>query len=193
MNRLELARASYARLAPRPGQDLEQADAALVGCAGALATWTGRPEVRAELGRLEPPGGRAGQSASWESDRSVAEWAAGRPWRDLVAVEDYFHPCRGLNLAQPGGPVREDLDAFDPLVQPDLGEPGDHVSRLLLARLGFWMGPLQRLWGLCLCGCSGWAGESVPELESLGASWAVLEEATSSLEVAWLCLATRPS
>src|SRR5436305_11071056 len=135
MDRLELARASYARLAPRPGQDpdqgrwaalerwlgeevgpvaddlaacprfrqlarwpverlaggasgperrlLEQADAALVGCAGALATWAGRPEVRAELGRLEPPGGRASCGEIWESDRSVAEWAAGRPWRDL--------------------------------------------------------------------------------------------------------------
>src|SRR3954470_1754676 len=141
MNRLELARASYARLVPRPGEDLdqgrwatlerwlgeevgpvaddlaacarfrqlarwpverlavgaaglerrllEQADAALVGCAGALATWAGRPEVRAELSRLEPPGGRAAWSGCWESDRSVAEWAAGRPWRDLVAVEDY--------------------------------------------------------------------------------------------------------
>src|SRR5437588_10321478 len=219
MNRLELARASYARLAPRGGEDLdqgrwatverwlgeevgpvaddlaacprfrrlarwpveqlavgaagperrllEQADAALVGCAGALAAWAGRPEVRAELGRLERPGGRAGRGASWESDRSVAEWAAGRPWRDLVAVEDYFHPCRGLNLAHPGGPVREDLDAFDPLARPDLGEPGDQVSRLLLARLGFWLGPLRRLWGLCLSGFTGRTGDAARELAQL--------------------------
>src|SRR5206468_10633463 len=103
--------------------------------------------------------GRAGRGASWESDRSVAEWAAGRPWRDLVAVEDYFHPCRGLNLAHPGGPVREDLDAFDPLVQPELGEPGDHVSGLLLARLGFWMG---RCGGCGDCACP--ASSAGPEI-----------------------------
>ncbi|MFL5531741.1 MAG: hypothetical protein ACJ8BC_07175 [Gemmatimonadales bacterium] len=234
MDRLQLAQAWYARVAPRPGEDLDAArsdelerwlaeavcpvtedlarnedfrqlarwplqhlvaeaatperqlvdemDRNLVHLARTLTEVTARPDLLALWQHRGAQTSGATGERDWEVDREQVERVAGRPWRDLVAWEDYLHPCRGLHAARPGEVQPGELDAFDPLTQPALGQPGDYVSRLLWLRLGYWLVPLRRQLGRCLGLLGQRDQQATAAVESLGMSWTALEQRVGALE-----------
>lgn len=64
------------------------------------------------------------------------EYIASKPWFDLVCTEDFFEPVRDLHLDS-GKLNHEHTQAFR---KHEFGIPlGDYITRLLLARVGYWM------------------------------------------------------
>ncbi|HUQ69287.1 MAG TPA: hypothetical protein VM165_07190 [Planctomycetaceae bacterium] len=108
-------------------QCVERVDATLVEWAAALADASAKISERA--------GGW-----DWSAVARDAGLIAGRPWFDLVAGSEYFHPDRGLHL-RVGWP--EHSAAFQ--AQGELRIPlGDYVQRSLGARVRYWSDWLAR-------------------------------------------------
>ncbi|HUQ72053.1 MAG TPA: hypothetical protein VM165_21165 [Planctomycetaceae bacterium] len=108
-------------------QCVERVDATLVEWAAALAD--------ASVGLPERTGGW-----DWSTVARDAGIIAKRPWFDLVAGSEYFHPDRGLHL-RVGWP--EHSAAFP--AQGELRIPlGDYVQRSLCARVRYWSEWLAR-------------------------------------------------
>jgi len=116
------------RGSPQPErQCVERVDATLVEWAAALS------EASAKLPE------RTG-SWDWSAVAREAGIMAGRPWFDLVAGSEYFHPDRGLHLRID---CPEHSAAFQ--AQGDLRIPlGDYVQRSLSARVRHWSECLAR-------------------------------------------------
>ncbi len=168
---------------------VEAVDSGLVAWAGRLVAGAREAAVGAELlkggpstdrrPRGNPPGGSRGSQnppgAPVPPSLAVIECIAGRPWRDLVALGDYFGPSSDLHLTDrerflgPGS-QRVLVGEFLPLLNPRLRPLGDCVSRMLLARVAYWQGVLQRF--LVRCATARWfsPGESHP-------AWAAVVEA----------------
>lgn len=139
-------------------RSVEAMDRALVEVAGTLARVGGQPDVQMQLQRTFPLA-RSNQPPDFDL-RNAAKSPPGhlvpaleaiteittRPWFDLVVPEEYFHPCRELNLMNPKG---EPLKEFD-FENPHLATLGDYVTRLTLMRIDHWTTMLGRFVGGCI-------------------------------------------
>jgi hypothetical protein len=146
---------------------IEAVDAGLVQSARLLATFAGRHAGRGGPLKSELSGGPTSVHPSLGTGLSAAtndalkagglltiEFIAERPWRDLVAVIDYFGPVADLNLVDREaylGPKSQNVQvgAFLPVTNPALRPLGDFVTRTLLIRIDYWQSILQRFWVRC--------------------------------------------
>jgi hypothetical protein len=147
---------------------VDTVDEGLVECARQLAAVARQPALRKELLRLGPHNDRlpegdprghvrgadGPEGAPVPLDLPVVEYISSRPWRDLVAVIDYFYPVSDLNLTDRErylGPDsgRVQVGEFLPYFNPRLRPLGDFVSRTLLTRVEYWEGILRRFWVRC--------------------------------------------
>lgn len=154
-----------------PGKErslVEAVDAGLVDCAQRLVDFARHPAIQEALAQLGPcteglheAGGNSHDPAVQNPTAPHAapgfgliQYIAGRPWRDLVAVEDYFYPTSELNLTKRErylGPDSRGVQVaeFLPFCNPHLRPLGDYVSRTLLIRVEYWDRVLQRFWVRC--------------------------------------------
>jgi hypothetical protein len=92
--------------------------------------------------------------ASFAAALAGIDYVARRPWRDLVAIADYFSPTAELNLVDRGaylGQGNQHIQIADFLAacNPALRRLGDFVSRSLLIRIAYWRDMLERFAALC--------------------------------------------
>lgn len=125
-------------------------------------------------------------ASEWVSVGAPASFAAvktiaSRPWLDLAAPEEYFHPCRQLytTLSEPR------LELFDQFASPKLPLLGDYVTRSMFMRIDFWRAQLERLYLPCVVALSSWGDINLIE-EALTVRTA-LEDGLRELRTA--CLA----
>lgn len=111
---------------------------------------------------------------------AAVETIASRPWFDLAAPEEYFHPCRQLNtrLSEPR------LALFDQFASPKLPLLGDFITRSIFLRTDYWRAQLERFYGSCVFALSLWGDVSLIE-EALTAR-TVLEGSLKELTSACL-------
>jgi hypothetical protein len=95
---------------------------------------------------------------------SIIEAVAHRAWLDLTVGDEFFCPCRQLNLAEPEGLP---LDEFDPLTSSRLPRLGDYVTRLLFLRIDFWQAHLNLFFGKCVFALHQVEGDWTAELEEI--------------------------
>ncbi|HEV7225785.1 MAG TPA: hypothetical protein VGN42_23975 [Pirellulales bacterium] len=119
-----------------------------------------------------------GKGASGQPSIAAVETIASRPWFDLAALEEYFHPHRQLHttLSEPR------LDLFDQFASQRLPLLGDFVTRSIFLRIDYWRAQLERLYGACVFALSLWGDASLIE-EALTARTALegsLQKLTSA-------------
>lgn len=151
----ELARwplAAFDYHADSPQRRLVRAvDDALIEFACALVRLAALPTVKPLLVEFEAKWHRPVESwlagsAAVPASVAAVETIASRPWFNLAAPEEYFHPCRQLytRLSEPR------LEVFDQLVGPRLTLLGDYVTRSMFLRIDYWRAQLERLYLPCV-------------------------------------------
>ena len=148
----------------RERQSIDAVDRGLVEVSSLLSQFVQEPVIalavttadRANGTAPVPPDNGAGADDNTESvlGLSAIQFIATRPWHDLVALADYFGPAVDLNLkdrAASLGPNSSHVQiaGFTPYFNPRLKPLGDFVSRMLLTRIEYWQGILQRFWVRC--------------------------------------------
>lgn len=160
-----LARWSLDHLTPNAKTEarqlVEAVDHALVEGAAQLAALTRKPPLSLALTEAlqngEAPSRRSrdrAPSAPRSTPPTVADFVAGRPWRDLVSIYDYFGYVGELNLADRSawlGPDSQQaqLAEFTPFINPTLKLPGDLIARSLFIRIEYWQSHLQKFMVHC--------------------------------------------
>ena len=163
-------------------------DSALVGLAGALMSLADRPSVAQSLVEIEamwPSPAEPclmGASVAVGATPSIAAVAtiARRPWLDLAAPEEYFHPSRQLYTIA----SEPRLDQFDPFASSKLPLLGDFVTRSMFLRIDYWRAHLERLYQQCVVALTLRGDANLLE-EALGARTAL---ANSLQELTAACL-----
>ena len=177
---------------------VEAVDTALLNTAAALVGFARQGKNLAALRRLGPyqevlprgsldgtePGilGKAGKRVPL--GLSVVESIATRPWKDLVAVQDYFHPVAELNLisaGDQGGEDRERLATFTPAFNPRLQAPGDYVSRTMMLRIEHWTLQLQKFTVRCHSVFRRGSAAGGPAWAAVGRAWQELNAGVEAL------------
>ena len=144
---------------------LRAVDTGLIEFARALVRLAELPSVMPLLVDFEAKWPRpaeswlAGKDAGGLPSIAAVETIASRPWFDLAAPEEFFHPCRQLNtrLSEPR------LDLFDQFANPKLPLLGDFVTRSIFLRSDYWRAQLERLYGACVFALSLWGDVSLIE------------------------------
>lgn len=165
---------------------LRAVDTGLIEFARALVRLAELPSVMPLLVDFEARWPRPRPAESWLMRKgaggmpsiAAVETIASRPWFDLAAPEEFFHPCRQLNttLSEPR------LDLFDQFASPKLPLLGDFVTRSIFLRTDYWREQLERLYGACVVALSLWGDVSLIE-EALTARTVLegsLQELTSA-------------
>ena len=107
------------------------------------------------------------------SGRTLMEFVAGKPWRDLASAADYFCPAAELNLmdreAYLGPGTRQmQIGVCLPYINPRLRPLGDFMSRMLLVRVEYWRNALSGFFKAC--------GRSVgPEARDRDMQWSAAQ------------------
>jgi hypothetical protein len=173
---------------------VETVDVALVEIAQQQVGYSTQAPVREKLLRLGPHNERLPDEALAESRNETAiprglpeiEQIANRPWHDLVAEADYFHPVCNLNLKDREAYLGPDsqhtqIGVFLPIFNPQLRRLGDHVSRSLLIRIDYWKAILQRYSVRCNTALR-MAGENPQQLQEKEVlAWSRLREGYDQL------------
>jgi hypothetical protein len=88
------------------------------------------------------------------SGGALMEFIAGKPWRDLASIADYFYPAAELNLADRElylgpGTQQVQIGVCLPFLNPRLRPLGDFISRMLLIRVEYWCNALNGFFSAC--------------------------------------------
>lgn len=164
-------------------------DGGLVALARCLCQVGGKPDVQSGLDRYFSRNPAA--VATDERRRVISlpplseiEWIAGRLWMDLVAIEDFFHPCRELYLMDPGRSFEEKFDALE---NPQLVTLGDYLTRLMFLRIDHWESQLGAFANGCVLALSRLDRDFSSDLEAVVLARSDFERRLKSLREA--CLA----
>jgi hypothetical protein len=132
---------------------LRAVDSALVKFAQALLRLARQPSVTQLLIELEAKWPCPVEP--WLTGKQIAddatpgmaaiETVSRRPWLDLAAPEEYFHPSRQLCTLE----SEPSLEEFDPLTSSQMPLLGDYITRSIFLRIKYWREQLSRLYNQC--------------------------------------------
>jgi hypothetical protein len=114
-----------------------------------LAGATVSPTTEAAAGLSDNQ--RTGSDLCPPLGRLAVETEATRPWLDLVSQADFFYPATGLHLREPQGSLSR---SFNERFRSGFSF-GEHIVRMLIARVEFWQKPIDEAWKNCFYAIQG--------------------------------------